>query len=188
MTVKVYKDFSIRFDANYYTVPPWCIGKQLTVKASQKSVRLYHRERLIVTHSRCWQRKQRIEHPIHVQEAKKLQRRALESSEENLFKSLGEEFREFLLRLSKSSQPIQKSLERILNLKDQYGKGSLSWAIQKALRHNAIGADYIENILYQEMTPQTNHPPVKVKQASLNQIRLCEPNLAEYDTFILKRR
>lgn len=187
-TVKVYKDFSIRFDANYYTAPPWCIGKQLTVKADQREVKLYYQERLIATHLRCWNRKQRIEHPRHVEEAKKQQRRALESKEETLFKSLGEEFREFLLCLARSSQPVQKSLERILNLKDQYGKGSLSWAIQKALRHNAIGADYIENILYQEMTPQTNHPPVKVKQASLNKIRLCEPNLAEYDAFILKRR
>lgn len=186
--VKVYKDFSIRFDANSYTAPPWCIGKQLTLKADQKEVRLYHRERLIAIHARCWQRKQRIENPRHLEEAKKRQHRALESAEENLFKSLGEEFREFLCRLAKSSQPLQKSLEKILNLKDQYGKGSLSWAIQKALQHNAIGADYIENILYQEMTPQTTHPRVRVKQESLNQIRLCEPNLAEYDAFIIKRR
>jgi hypothetical protein len=41
---------------------------------------------------------------------------------------------------------------------------------------------------YQEMTPQRQHPPVRLKQQHLNQIRLDEPSLAEFDTFILKRR
>ena len=57
-----------------------------------------------------------------------------------------------------------------------------------ALHHKAYGADYIENILYQEMTPQNHHQPVKLKNQSLNHIRLTEPSLAEYDTYILKRR
>ena len=47
-------------------------------------------------------------------------------------------------------------------LKDQYGIPSLLYAIKKAMAFNAVGADYIENILYQEMTPQHPHPPVKL--------------------------
>jgi len=60
-------------------------------------------------------------------------------------------------------------------------------AIRRANRHKAYGADYIENILYQEMTPVKKHLPVKLKKDDLNQIRLQEPNLAEYDTFVLKK-
>jgi hypothetical protein len=56
------------------------------------------------------------------------------------------------------------------------------------MAHKAYGADYIENILYQEMTPQNHHQPVKLKDEDLNRIRLIEPSLAEYDAFILKRR
>jgi hypothetical protein len=37
------------------------------------------------------------------------------------------------------------------------------------------------------MTPQRQHPPVRLKQAHLNQIRLAEPALAEYDAFGIKR-
>ena len=33
---KVHTDFSIRFDGTTYTVPPWLIGKSLTVKADHK--------------------------------------------------------------------------------------------------------------------------------------------------------
>jgi hypothetical protein len=61
-------------------------------------------------------------------------------------------------------------------------------AIKKASLHNAYGAHYIENILYQEMTPKKNYPPVKVKQQNLNHIRLQEPSLAQYDAFVIKRR
>lgn len=56
------------------------------------------------------------------------------------------------------------------------------------LRLSPYGAHYIKNILYQEMTPKKNHPPVKVKQENLNHIRLQQPSLAQYDAFIIKRK
>jgi hypothetical protein len=61
-------------------------------------------------------------------------------------------------------------------------------AIKRATLHNAYGAHYIENILYQEMTPKLHHPPVRLKQEKLNHIRLDEPCLAEYDAFVIQRR
>ena len=50
------------------------------------------------------------------------------------------------------------------------------------------GADYIRNILYQEMTPVREHPPVRLKQGDLNDIRLTTPALADYDSIAIKRR
>ena len=73
-------------------------------------------------------------------------------------------------------------------MKDQYGLTALIYAMDKAMAHNAFGADYIENILHQEMTPKRTHPKVKLKDDDLNQIRLKQPCLAEYDSIILKRR
>ncbi len=58
-------------------------------------------------------------------------------------------------------------------------------AIDKALSFKAYGVDYIENILYQEMTPKSCHPPVRLKNEALNQLRLGEPMLADYDADIL---
>jgi len=76
----------------------------------------------------------------------------------------------------------------LLALKDEYGSSSLMEAIRRATAHNAYGADYIQNILYQEMTPLRVHLPVKLDQEELNRIRLEEPSLAEYDAFAIKRR
>lgn len=61
-------------------------------------------------------------------------------------------------------------------------------AIRKALKHKLYGLSYVHNILNQEMSPVTNHPPVSLKNKDLNNIRLTSPNLAEYDAIVLKRR
>ena len=90
--------------------------------------------------------------------------------------------------MADANQPIKKNVLRLLAVKDEYGTPALIYAIEKALNHRAYGADYIENILYQEMTPQRVHPPVKLKDDSLNHIRLAEPCLADYDSLILKRK
>ena len=187
-TLLVHKDFSVKFDGNSYTVPPGLVGKKLTLKADQHTVWIYHREKKVSSHSRCWERKRRIENPDHTEQVKRLRRRQWETKELAVFASLGEEFREILEGLPNSNQPIKKQVIRLLLLKDQYGLKSLSWGVLKALQHKAYGADYVENILYQEMTPINHHPPVKLKQEALNRIRLSEPSLNDYDAIALKRR
>jgi integrase len=75
------------------------------------------------------------------------------------FASLGPIARDYLDALSRANQPIRKNIERLLRLKDQYGAApSLIAVIEKALHYKAYGAEYVENILYQQMTPQNNHP------------------------------
>jgi hypothetical protein len=100
---------------------------------------------------------------------------------------LGKEAVLFLEALVENHQPIQKSVSRLLCLRGQYGSASLIWAIEKAAKLKAFGADYVENILYQEMTPTNDHPPVTLKDEALNRIRLTEPCLAEYDSIAVKR-
>ena len=184
----VHKDFAVRFYGNSYTTPPWTIGKRLTIKADQTTVTIYHRQKPVATHNRCWERKRRIEIPSHKEQVKKIQKKLWENREISLFASLGKEARDYLEALARARQPIKKNVSRLLSLKDEYGALSLIYAIKKAIDHKAYGADYIENILYQEMTPKNHHQPVKLKDQALNHIRLTEPSLAEYDAYILKRR
>jgi len=185
--LKVYKDFAVRFDANVYTTPPWAIGKKVTLKADQSQVSIYYQEKKIAVHNRCWQRGMRIETPSHKEQVKKLKRKLWRDKDIAAFSSLGAEAVVYLEALARARQPIKKSVSKLLALKDAYGTVSLIYAIKKALIHNAIGADYIENILYQEMTPKRQHPPVHLKKEDLNRIRLTQPCLAEYDAHVIKR-
>lgn len=188
LTLLVHKDFAVRFDGNAYTTPPWTIGKKLILKADQETITIYHRQKIITSHPRCFERKHRIESPSHQEQVRKIQKKLWLDRDVAVFASLGTVARQYLQALAGTRQPIKKNISRLLTLKDQYGSGSLIYALIKALDHKAYGADYIQNILYQEMTPQKNHPPVKLKDEALNRIRLSEPSLVDYDAFILKRR
>lgn len=185
---KVHADFAVRFDGNTYTVPPWCIGKQLIGKADHHTVTVYYREKPVATHSRCWQRKQRLELPHHREAARKDQRRQWLSQEVAAFISLGEIAKVYLERLAATHQPLKKDVKKLLALKDQYGTQAVLEALDYAMTHRAIGAGYIENILHQQRRPQRQHPPVRLQHEHLNRIRLQEPSLAEYDALIGKRK
>lgn len=63
--VKVHKDFSINFDGNCYTVPPWLVGKRLTLRADERSAWLFFNEKQVAVYLRSWQRRQRVELPQH---------------------------------------------------------------------------------------------------------------------------
>lgn len=186
--LQVHKDFGIRFDANVYTVPPWAVGKQVTLKADNQRVSIYLKDKLIACHGRCWQRRQRLELPGHREQVQKIKKRTLQDRQVMLFLSLGESALQYLDQLSDLRLPIKKNITALLLLRDEYGDTALRYGLEKSLEKKAIGADYVRNILYQEMTPVSNHPPVRLDQEDLNDIRLTTPSLAEYDAIALKRR
>ena len=96
--------------------------------------------------------------------------------------------RDYFEHMAGANLPLKKNVVRLLLLKDEYGAHSILEAMKRAAAHNAYGAHYIENILYQEMTPQRIHQPVTQKDGELNRIRLEEPSLEEYDSFVITRR
>jgi transposase len=185
--VLVHKDFAVIFDGNQYTAPPWCVGKHLTLKADFNTVTLYHLQKQVAAHSRSWEHKQRIELPSHREQVKKLQKKLWEQRDIALLTSLSPVAVDYMSAVAEAKQPVAKSAAKLLLLKDQYGEAALICAIRKAIAHKAYGAEYIRNILYQENTPQKQHPPVRLKNEGLNNLRLTEPSLADYDAYILKK-
>jgi len=95
-TLKVYKDFAVRFDGNVYTAPPWAIGKHVTLKADQTTVTLLYQLKKIAVHNRCCQRGQRIETDSHKEQVKKLRRKLWLDKDIAAFSSLGQEAVEYL--------------------------------------------------------------------------------------------
>ena len=184
----VHTDFAVRFDGNIYSVPPWAIGKKVILKADHHIVSIYHHQKILAVHPRSFKRKERIELPSHREQVKKMKKKLWRDKQIAAFSSLGPQARDYLEALVKAKQPLKKNVSRFLALKDEYGLHSLIYALTKALHHKAYGADYIENILYQEMTPKNHHQPVKLKDQTLNSICLTEPSLAEYDAYIIKNR
>ena len=55
----------IRFDDNDYSVPVQYAHRRLTVVATVSDVRLVFDDRLVATHTRCWERERTFFEPIH---------------------------------------------------------------------------------------------------------------------------
>jgi len=182
----VHKDFAVRFDGNTYTAPPWAIGKSVIVKADTAFVSLYLNDKRIAVHPRCWNRKQRIETPSHRQQVKKLRKKLWHDRQVAALMSLGTIAVDYLNGLLDAGQPIAKQVKRLLVLKDKYGADALVYALTKSMAHKALGAEYVENIVHQEMAPKNDQPPVRLKNEQLNRIRLNQPSLAQYDAHALK--
>jgi transposase len=187
-SLTVYKDFGVRFDANVYTVPPRLVGKSVTLKADSRTVSIYYKEKQVAAHTRKWEKNLRIDLPAHTEQVRKLRKRILMDRQIMIFMSLGQEAVDYLEKLTDASQPLKKTVAQLLQLQDKYGASSLTYALRKALVHKLYGSEYVENILYQEMTPTVRHRPVALKNEDLNQIRLPQPNLAEYDALALSQR
>jgi len=186
--LRVYDDFAVHFDGNWYTVPPWAVGRKVSVKADNRTLTVYFKDRPIATHKRSWMRKQRVELPEHEEAAKRHKEKYWLSEEAAALLSLGEEVKVYLEELAATGQPLKRSLKKLLSLESDYGAQAFIEAIRHATTHRAFGVGYIENILIQKMTPKREHPPVTLSREPLNHIRLMEPSLAEYDAFVIKKR
>lgn len=184
----VYKDFGIRFDANVYTVPPRLVGKTVTVKADSRTVSIYYKDKSVATHGRKWGKNLRVDLPAHTEQVRKLRKRILMDKQMMVFMSLGQEAVDYLEKLTDASKPLKKTVTQLLQIQDDYGASSLIHALRKALANKLYGVEYIRNILYQEMSPSVRHPPVALKNEDLNNIRLMQPDLAEYDAHALSQR
>jgi len=187
-TLKVYKDFGVRFDTNVYTVPPRLVGKSITLKADSRTLTIFYKEKRVTKHLRNWKKKQRIDLPSHSEQVRKLRKKVFVDKQTMVFMSLGQEAVDYLEKLAYACQPLKKTVDRLLILNDDYGTSSLIYALKKALAHQLYGFAYIQNILYQERTPTIRHQPVALKDENLNKIRLPKPNLADYDAIALQRR
>jgi len=187
LTLNVHTDFAVRFDRNMYSVPPWAVGKKVILKADATTVSIYKHERKIAVHNRSWEHGQRVELQAHKEQLRKVRRKLWKDKDVGVFLSLGPQAETYLNLLSGSGLPIGKTLGKLLQFKDEYGRESLMFALIKAIEFKAMGAEYIENILYQEMVPNNARRPVKLKKEELNRIRLQEPSLNAYDAIAVKR-
>ena len=184
----VHTDCRFKFDGNSYSAPHWIVGKRLSIRADNHTVRAFFKDRLIARHPRSWERKAVIENPDHVKDLLLTRRKAQLTRQQQILLSMGESVKEFLDGLACAGKSLGSAVSRLLQLRDQYGTNAVIAAVQAAVSYKAFGVDYIENILYQKTRPGYDYPPVVLKNADLNQLRLQEPDLLIYDAITLKKR
>ena len=190
----VQKDLRLQFDGNRYCAPPHLVGQCLTVKADASSVTLYHRNQEIVRYPRCWRRGQtlgaeRFEKALLAHRAAAQRSHAQQRLTALLASNCPQETVEGYLRgLADSNRGLARQITELLQLIHQYGPEAAAGALQKAFTARAFGADYVANLLRQQLSPRNPQPPLQLRDPELNQLVTDPLSLLDYDAFILEAR
>jgi transposase len=185
---KVHSDCRFKFDGNQYSAPHWIVGKKLSIKADNHTVWASYKNKILAQHHRTWERKAVIENPNHVKELLKTRKKARLTQQQNLVLSMGEPVTDFLEGLAQAGKSLNRAIDRLLELREQYGTPAVIAALQLAMKYKAFGTEYVENILHQTTTPRSPYPKVVLQNPRLNQLQLQEPDLLLYDAITLKKR
>jgi hypothetical protein len=193
-TVLVHPDMRVYFDGNRYCAPPVLVGEQLTLKADSHTVTLYHQHRQIVSYARCWRRGQtfgaeRFEKELLAQKTAA----ARSQSQQRLLALLAVHcpraaVEDYLRGLVDNGRALSRQITELLELIRLYGSQAVAGALTKALDARAFGADYVGNLLRQQLSPRNVQPPLRLRDPELNQLATDPVSLAAYDAFLLPER
>lgn len=145
----------VTFETNRYSVPTGYIGDILSIKASEREIRIYsHDLKLLAIHQRRQMGENAlVEEPSH--HRTKREKYGLEPVRE-AFVNLGEAAGDFLAGLlNKNPRNIGFQVRHILNLKAQFNSNDIHSALMHAMRYNAYDAKAVERILLVKAQPRT---------------------------------
>jgi hypothetical protein len=152
-------DAFVTFQTNLYSVPFSCVGKELTLKADLRSIRIYDGMKHVAEHQRCYDRYQQLEQPAHRKALLAQRRNASFSKGFGELSALGPECKAYLQGLNRSELKLSHHIDRLQRLARVYGSTELRQAITQALEFDAFGADYIENIIVHNRRRRNASPP-----------------------------
>jgi transposase len=190
----VHKDIRVSFDGNRYCAPPQLVGQKLIVKANSSVVTLYHRHKEIISYARCWKRGETIGAERYEKELLAARPAAACSQAQRRLTLFLEQFiprptvESYLRGLAEGDRSLSRQITELLNLIPQYGADAVATALATAEKGRAFGADYVANILRQQLCPRAVQPPVRLRDPLLNELMTDPLSLLEYDAFILSSR
>jgi hypothetical protein len=109
----------------------------------------FHAEKLIATHPRSYDRRQRTFNPDHTKELLAQRKRARAQTLLLAFLQLSPQAEVYCRRLQEKRLNAPHHVQKIVVLSKMYGPEKVAHAIADALTFEAIGCEYIANILEQ---------------------------------------
>ena len=141
------------FDTNRYSVPHLYASQKLTLKLYPDHLLLFHHEKLIATHARNYDRRQKVCNPDHIKELVTQRKKAHEQTLLLTFLALSPHAESYARQLEDKRLNTLHHIQKIVALSEIYGPQKVDRALQDALTFQAYGCEYIANILEQRERP-----------------------------------
>jgi transposase len=133
LAVRSGKTLYLRFDLNDYSIPPACVGRALSLVASESTVRILDGIQEIARHRRSYDRHRRVEDPAHIEALLQEKQRARGSSPCARLIDAVPAAEAFLEAAFQRGESVAATTEKLLLLLDDYGAPELRAAVEEAL-------------------------------------------------------
>lgn len=133
LDVRADKAIYLRFDLNEYSIPPTAVGRDLTLVASENTVRVLDGTTEVASHRRSYDRQQRVEDAAHIDALLREKQRARGSTPSTRLIDAVPATEAFLEAAFERGESVGALTEKLLLLLDDYGQSELRAAIEEAL-------------------------------------------------------
>ena len=179
--VRANSQFRVTLDTNTYSVPAVYASAHLTMKVYPDHLCLYHQDKLIARHIRCYDRHLDFENPDHPRELLQQRRKANDQKLLMRLLALSPKAETFYVELQQRRLNVIHHVRKIVALSEIYGVGKTARAIEDACEFQAFSCEYITNLLEQRQRllpePSALH---LTRREDLLDLELPEPNLNLY--------
>lgn len=149
-SVRSTKLFRVSLDSNRYSVPAEYASLPLTLKIYPRRLCIYHQEKLIARHGRCFERHLDIEDPDHPKALLKQRRRSEEQKLFQRFIALSPKAGDYYQQMEHKRLNARIHVRKIVGLSEIYGIDAVARAMEDAFVYEAFSSEYISNLLEQQ--------------------------------------
>ena len=178
------KTIYVRFDLNDYSIPPTAVGRQLTLAASESTVRIFDGNQEVARHRRTYDRRQPVLDPAHQEELLKEKRKASGSTPGSRLSQAVPESKALIEAAFARGESAARQTNDLLNLMELYGASELRAAICEALDRKTPRASSVEFILNQRRRFSKRRAPIPVDLShhpELENLSVTPHSLETYD-------
>ena len=176
--------FRVTLDTNRYSVPAELAGQPLTMKLYPDRLCIYHQNKLVARHVRCYDRRKDFELPDHPKALMAQRKRAQDQIIFRNFLALHPRSDDYYRQLEQRRMNPLHHIRQIVALSDIYGKDPVARAIEDAFTFRAFSCEYIANLLEQRNRKLAEPGPLHLtRRQDLLDLDLDEPNMDIYNRF-----
>lgn len=174
--------FRVNYDTNRYSVPAQYASTALTCKVYPDRLCIYHREKLVARHPRCYDRYQDQEDPDHPKALLAQRRNAREQKLLGRFLALSSKAEAYYQALAQRRLNPRHHVQKIVALSEIYGIDAVARAMEDAFVFQAFSCEYITNLLEsrKRLFPEPGALHLTRRQDLLD-LELPEPDLSLYE-------
>ncbi len=179
--------FRVRFETNTYSVPWTLVGKTVTVRADDRTVRVFYGHKPVATHERCYQKGKDICAPHHADGLKEIKSGASHSWQLEALRSFGPHTARYLEIVAATTRSLRAEVKELLCLATVYGRDLLEQTIGELLAQAVVGAEHLERALRLRCDTPKAPPPMPLTDERLSFVPPA-PCLESYDALLLAAR